>query len=137
MEFVRNNLLLIIVAVVSGGMLFWPLLRRTTGGPHVDTAAATRLINREDALVLDVRDPGEFGAGHILGARNVPLERIGPQGDLKEVGKKKERPLIVYCDSGARAVKAAAALRAQGFTQMFTLSGGLGAWQAAGLPVEK
>lgn len=134
MDFVRNNLLLIVVAVVSGGMLLWPLVRRSTGGPHVDTATATQLINREDALVVDVRDPGEFGAGHILGARNVPVERIA---EKPELGKKKERPLIVYCDSGARAVKAAAALRAQGFTRVVTLSGGLGAWQSAGLPVEK
>jgi rhodanese-related sulfurtransferase len=133
-EFVRNNLLLITVAVVSGAMLFWPLLRRGAGGPHVDTATATRMINREDALVVDVRDPGEFGAGHILGARNVPVERINEKAD---VGKKKDRPLIVYCDSGARAVKAAASLRAQGFSRVFTLTGGLGAWQAAGLPVER
>ena len=69
MDFVRNNLLLFVVAFVSGAMLLWPLFRRGAGGPWVNTAEATHLINREDALVLDVRDPGEFGAGHILGAR--------------------------------------------------------------------
>ena len=134
MEFVRNNLLLIVVAVVSGAMLVWPLVRRSTGGPHVDPAAATRLINREDALVIDVRDPGEYGAGHILGAKNVPLASVAERGDI---AKKKDRPLIVYCDSGARASKAASALRQQGFTRVLSLSGGLGAWQQAGLPVEK
>ncbi len=139
MEFIRNNLLLIVVALVSGGMLVWPYVRRSTGGPHVDTARATQLINREDALVVDVRDPAEYGAGHILGAKNVPVDRIGPQGEAKggELGKKKDRPLIVYCDTGSRASKAAGALRAQGFARVFTLSGGLGAWQQAGLPVEK
>lgn len=138
MDFVRNNFLLIAVAVISGAMLFWPLVRRGTGGPHVDTATATQLINREDALVVDVRDAGEFAAGHILGARNVPVDRIGSQGETRsDLGKKKDRPLIVYCDSGARATKAAAALRAQGFSRVVTLSGGLGAWQAAGLPVER
>jgi rhodanese-related sulfurtransferase len=133
-EFIRNNLLLIVVAFVSGAMLIWPFVRRGTGGPHVDPARATQLINREDALVIDVRDPGEYGAGHILGARNVPVARIGEKADL---GKRKDRPLIVYCDGGARASKAAAALRQQGYTQVVNLSGGLGAWQAAGLPVEK
>jgi rhodanese-related sulfurtransferase len=133
-EFVRNNLLLIIVAFVSGAMLVWPLVRRSTGGPYVDPAGATQLINREDALVLDVRDPGEYGAGHILGARNVPLASVAERADI---AKKKDRPLIVYCDSGARASKAAAALRRQGFTRVLSLSGGLGAWQQAGLPVEK
>jgi rhodanese-related sulfurtransferase len=133
-EFIRNNLLLIVVAVVSGAMLIWPFVRRGTGGPHVDPARATQLINREDALVIDVRDPGEYGAGHILGARNLPVARIDGKADL---GKRKDRPLILYCDSGARASKAAAALRQQGYTQVVNLSGGLGAWQAAGLPVEK
>ena len=75
-QFVQNNLLLIVVAFVSGAMLLWPLVRRTAGGPWVTPAQATHLINREDALVVDVREPGEYGAGHILGAKNVPLARM-------------------------------------------------------------
>ena len=62
------NPLLALTALVAGGMLLWPLLRRTTGGPWVNTTRAIELINREDALVLDVRDAGDYGAGHILGA---------------------------------------------------------------------
>jgi rhodanese-related sulfurtransferase len=137
-DFIRNNLLLIAVALASGGMLIWPLLRRTTGGPWVSTAQATLLINREDALVLDVREPGEYGAGHILGARNVPLAqidgRISPGGEL---AKRKDKPVIVYCDGGERASKAAAALRKLGFARVVNLSGGLPGWQQAGLPLEK
>ena len=133
-EFVRNNLLLIVVALVSGGMLLWPLFRRSAGGPWVNTAEATHLINREDAMVVDVREPAEYGAGHILGAKNVPLSRVG---DAAELAKRKEKPLIVYCDSGDRASKALAVLKKQGFTRVVNLSGGLGGWQQAGLPVEK
>jgi rhodanese-related sulfurtransferase len=133
MDFVRNNLLLFAVAFVSGAMLLWPLFRRSAGGPWVTTAEATHLINREDALVLDVRDPGEYGAGHILGAKNVPLSRLGDA----EVAKRKDRPVIVYCDGGERSSKAAAALRKQGLTRVVNLTGGLKAWQQAGLPVEK
>jgi rhodanese-related sulfurtransferase len=132
-EFVRNNLLLIVVAFVSGAMLLWPLVRRSTGGPWVNTAQATHLINREDALVVDVRDPGEYGAGHILGAKNVPLSRLGDG----ELSKKKERPVIVYCDGTDRSAKAIAALKKQGYARVVNLSGGLKAWQQAGLPVEK
>ena len=135
MDFVRNNLLLIVVAVVSGAMLIWPLLRRTTGGPWVDASMATQLINREDALVVDVRDPGEYGAGHILGAKNWPLDHIDERGG--EAARRKDKPVIVYCDTGERAPKAAAALRKHGFTRVVNLSGGLPAWQQAGLPVEK
>jgi rhodanese-related sulfurtransferase len=133
-DFLRNNLLLAGVAVASGGMLIWPLLRRTTGGPWVSTMQATHLMNREDALVVDVREPGEFGAGHILGARNVPLARLDGSGDL---AKRKDKPVILYCDGGERAAKAGSALRKLGFSRVVNLSGGLPAWQQAGLPVEK
>jgi len=134
-EFVRNNLLLFVVALVSGGMLLWPLVRRTTGGPWVSTTQATQLINRDDALVIDVRDPAEYATGHVLGAKNLPLARLDtPAGEL---GKRKDRPVIVYCDGGERAAKGIAALKKQGFTRVANLSGGIGAWQQAGLPVEK
>ena len=135
-DFVRNNLLLFVVAFVSGAMLLWPYVRRAGGGPAVSAAQATQLINREDALVLDVRDPGEYGTGHIIGAKNVPLSRIGAAGS-EIATKRKEKPVIVYCDTGNRSTKAAAALRSQGFGRVVSLSGGLGAWRQAGLPLEK
>ena len=135
MQFVQNNLLLIAVAFISGAMLLWPLVRRSTGGPWVTPAQATHLINREDALVLDVRDPGEYGAGHVLGAKNMPLSRLDQEP--AELAKRKEKPLIVYDDAGERSSKAVAALRKQGFTRVVNLNGGLKAWQQAGLPVEK
>jgi rhodanese-related sulfurtransferase len=134
-DFVRNNLLLFVTALVSGAMLLWPLVRRSTGGPWVNPAQATHLINREDALIIDVREPAEFAAGHVLGAKNVPLARLdAPAPDLL---KRKERPVIVYGDASDRAGKAAAALKKHGFTRITNLSGGLKAWQDAGLPLEK
>jgi rhodanese-related sulfurtransferase len=129
------NPLLAAVALISGGMLLWPLVRRTAGGPRITTTQAIELINRQDALVVDVRDPGDFAAGHILGAKNLPLARV--EEGAGEIAKKKERPLIVYDDGGERSTKAAAALKKQGFTQVANLAGGLGAWRQAGLPVEK
>jgi len=134
-DFVRNNLLLFAVAFVSGAMLLWPLVRRSAGGPWVTPAQATHLINREDALVVDVRDPGQYGAGHILGAKNVPLARIDEGSP--ELAKRKDRPLVVYDERGDRASKAVGALKKQGFSRVVNLSGGIGAWQQAGLPVEK
>jgi rhodanese-related sulfurtransferase len=83
-----------------------------------------------------VRDPGEYGAGHILGAKNLPLSRID-SGGAELAAKRKDRPVIVYCDTGNRAAKAAAVLKGQGYARVLSLSGGLGAWQQAGLPVEK
>ena len=135
MDFVRNNLLLFAVALISGGMLLWPLVRRSTGGPWVSPAQATHLINREDALVIDVREANEFGTGHVLGAKNIPAARMETAG--ADLMKKKDRPVIVYCDGGERAGKAMSALKKQGFTRVANLSGGIKAWQDAGLPVEK
>ena len=130
-----QNALLVATALVSGGMLLWPYVRRSTGGPWVNPSQATHLINREDALVIDVREPAEYGSGHVLGAKNLPLARLGTLG--ADIAKRKEKPVIVYCDGGERSAKAAAALRRQGFTRVASLSGGLNAWQQAGLPVEK
>src|SRR5690348_2932661 len=132
LDFVRNNLLLFGVAVTSGAMLLWPLVRRSTGGPSVDASGATRLINGEGAVVVDVREQGDYDSGHVLGARHVPMARLDSH-DLK----RKDKTLILYCDSGDRASKAAAALRKQGFEKVFVLSGGIGAWKQAGLPIEK
>jgi rhodanese-related sulfurtransferase len=135
MEFVVKNWMLFLVAFTSGAMLLWPLFRRASGGPWVSPTQATHLINREDALVVDVREPGEFGTGHILGAKNVPLARLDEGGG--GLATHKDRALILYCDAGARSGKAAAALKKLGFTKVVNLSGGLPAWQQAGLPVEK
>ncbi len=135
LDFLWKEKLLVAVAFISGGMLLWPLARRSTGGPWVDPLQATHLINREDALVLDVREPGEFGAGHVLGAKNVPLARLDALPN--DVARKKEKPVIVYCEGGERSGKALSSLKKQGFTRVANLSGGLKAWQQAGLPVEK
>jgi len=134
-EFVKNNIFLILVALVSGAMLLWPLVRRGTGGPWVNTLEATQLINRNDALVVDVRDAAEYAKGHILGARNIPLAELERRAE--ELMKHKAKPLIVYCDTGSRISGALPILRKQGFGSVVNLSGGYAAWQQAGLPVER
>ena len=127
--------MLVAVAVVSGTMLLWPYLRRGTGGPWVSTLEATQMINREDAVVLDVRDAAEFSAGHLPGARNMPLANI--ESRSAELDKIKAKPVIVLCADGSRASKAATVLREKGFAKVVNLSGGFPAWQQAGLPVAR
>jgi len=134
-KFVTENIFLIAIAFVSGGMLAWPLVRRGTGGPSVNTLEATMLMNKKDSLVLDVRDAGEFAQGHILSARNIPLGELEQR--LKEIERYKEKPVIVSCGVGNRAGSAAGLLRKQGFTNVVNLSGGIAAWRQAGLPTEK
>jgi len=133
-KFVLDNIFLIAVAFVSGAMLVWPLVRRGAGGPSVNTLEATQMINRQDALVLDVREQAEFAQSHILNARGLPLSQI--EARIGDIEKFKDKPVIVYC-AGNRSNAAAAALRKHGFSKVFNLSGGFPAWQQAGLPVQK
>ena len=135
MEFISKNIFLVMIAAVSGGMLLWPLLRKGAGGPWVNTLQATQLMNREDAVVVDVRPVADFAKGHILGARSIPLAELEKRaGDLD---KYKAKPVIIYCDAGNRAGGGVALLRRNGFANVVNLTGGYAAWQQAGLPVEK
>ena len=135
MKFVMDNIFLVAVAVVSGAMLVLPLLRRGAGGPSVTTLEATQMINRQDALLLDVREQAEFAQSHVLNARGLPLSQLDAR--LGDIEKFKDKPVIVYCATGNRSTTAAAALRKHGFTNVVNLSGGFVAWQQAGLPVQK
>jgi len=135
MEFITKNIFLSAIAAVSGGMLLWPLLRKGTGGPWVNTLQATQLMNRDDALVLDLRPADEFAKGHILGARSIPLADLARRAG--ELDKHKAKPVILHCGDGNRAGGGVALLRKSGFANVVNLSGGYAAWQQAGLPVEK
>ena len=134
-KFVGDNLFLVAVALVSGAMLIWPAVRRAGGGESVSTLQATLLMNQQNALMLDVREAAEYEKGHVLAARNIPLGEL--EARSAELEKHKAKPVIVVCDTGNRSGRAAAALRKLGFERVFTLAGGIGAWQQAGLPLEK
>ncbi len=131
------HMMLFGTAVVTGGMLLWPLINRLVGGgtPQVGASEAVQLINRRDALVLDVRAKGEFAAGHIPNARNIPMLELS--GRLRELEKFKARPIVINCQSGMRSASVCGLLRKNGFNEVFTLRGGLNGWVEASLPVEK
>jgi rhodanese-related sulfurtransferase len=135
LKFVTEHVFLVALAVVSGTMLVWPAIRRSTAGPSISTLQATLLINQQNALVLDVRDAAEYGGGHVLNSRHLPGAEL--EARCSELEKYKARPVIVVCESGNRSDKAVSTLRKQGFGQVFSLSGGIGAWRQAGLPLEK
>jgi rhodanese-related sulfurtransferase len=135
LEFLQKNILLVAAAAGSGAMLLWPLVRGSAGGSSVNTLQATQLINREDALVLDVRDAAAYAAGHILGAKNLPLEQLEKRA--AELDKHKAKPVIVACDSGTSSTRAVKLLKARGFANVVNLSGGFRAWLVGGLPVER
>ena len=131
MDCVQQNLMWVVAAVVSGSMLVMSFVRG--GGKGVSVTEATLMINREDAVVLDVRETQEWSAGHIANARHIAIGQLGKR--LSELEKFKERPVIVCCASGNRSSTACGTLKRAGFERVFNLSGGMGAWSGAGLPV--
>ena|SRR6185312_9732477 len=136
MDFLVRNWPLVLVFVLSGAMLLWPLLqRRLVPVREIGTLDATRLINSEDPLVLDVREPKEFAGSRLPNALHIPLSQLKDRG--AELAKFVARPVIVYCDRGLRGGAAAAALERLGFKRVQSLRGGLRAWKEAGLPMHK
>lgn len=130
------NMMLFGGAVASGALLLWPLLMRPfRAGSEVSAFEAVQLINRKDALVIDVRDTGEFEAGHIAGAKHVPEAQLADR--IKELEKFRERPVILACRSGSRSASAVKLLRSNGFAGAVNLGGGIGAWEQAGMPLQK
>lgn len=115
-------------------VMFYELRTRAGGVTHITAADAVRLINK-GALVIDVRKPEEFQAGHIVNARNVALDRL--QGEEDSIAKKKDKVLLAVCANGGLSGKAASLLRKAGYTNAFSLKGGLGGWRADNLPLVK
>jgi rhodanese-related sulfurtransferase len=135
-EFLSENVLLVGLLIGSGFMLLWPMLKRGAGGvAAVTPSEAVLLINRSNAIVLDVRDDAEFAAGHITDAKHIPLAQLPDR--IKELQKLKTKPILVNCQAGMRSAKACDILRKNEFTQVHNLQGGLNAWIQAKLPVIK
>ena len=134
MKFIIDNWHLILVALVSGALLVWPLIQGAAA-TGLTPAAAVQLINREKAVVVDVSEPAEFAAGHVVGSKNIPLGDF--EARLATVVKNKGLPLILVCQAGVRSGKAVMSAKKLGFEKAENLGGGLSAWKKANLPVEK
>ena len=116
-------------------MLLWPLLANGAQAGSLSASAAVQSINREKAVVVDVREADEFAAGHLVGSKNVPVGQL--EEKLQAAVKNKSLPLILVCASGARANRALAVVKKLGYEQAQVLGGGLKAWKEANLPLEK
>ena len=134
MDFLLANWMLILVALVSGSMLLAPMLRGGGGG-GLTPAGAVQLINRDKAVVIDVCDAGEYAAGHVVGAKSIPLADL--EAKLPGAVKNKATPVVLVCASGARSARAVAVAKKLGYDNAQSLAGGLKSWRDASLPVEK
>lgn len=135
MKFLIDNWMLISIAIASGGMLVWPLIAGSMNAGTLNASGAVQLINREKAVVVDICEPAEFAAGHVTGAKNIPLADL--EAKLPAMVKNKALPLILVCATGARSSRAVATAKKLGYEQAQSLGGGLKAWKDANLPLEK
>jgi rhodanese-related sulfurtransferase len=131
-KFLLDNWMLIAVALASGVALIVPTLGKGSGLSPQDMV---QLMNREKAVVIDVCSPEEFAQGHVIGAKNLPLGDL--EAKLAQVVKNKATPVVMVCQVGARSARAAATAQKLGYENVQSLAGGLKAWQAASMPIEK
>jgi rhodanese-related sulfurtransferase len=135
-KFLADNVLLIGLAIGSGFMLLWPMLKRSASGvANLTPTEAVLLMNRSNAVVVDVREATEYAQGHIADAKHIPLAQLGER--LKELTRYKDKPVLLHCQGGVRSAKACDLLAKNGFTKLYNLQGGINAWQQAKLPVVK
>ena len=135
-EFIGNHLLLammfaaILVALIGG-----EVSKLFRGYKELSPNGLTLLINRENALLVDLSSNQDYERGHIAGAKHVPLSQFDPEN--KDLAKVKELPVAVYCKTGTTSAQAAQRLVKAGFQHVYWLGGGLAAWQQADLPTTK
>ena len=134
MNFLIENWMLVAVAASSALALFWPAITKGAAG-GVEPSVAVMLINREKAVLIDVCEPAEFAQGHAVGSKNIPLAQL--EAELPSIVKNKSVPVILVCQAGSRASRAAAQAKKLGYERAQALAGGLRAWREASLPTEK
>lgn len=132
-EFIQRHPLIVgLAALLAILAVVIEFRHRSRGGIAVGPMQAVQLMN-SGAAVIDVRSAEQFAAGHIIDARNIAHDQLATQAD--SLKKYREKPVIVYCDTGATAGTAAKSLAAAGFTKVLNLTGGLNAWRQDNLPV--
>jgi rhodanese-related sulfurtransferase len=135
-EFIGNHFMLVslflLVVLMLGSTEFARLTRRYKA---IAPAELTRLVNRDNALLVDVSSSTEFEAGHIAGAKHVAMAQFDPEN--KDLAKVRDLPVIVVCRSGNTSASACAKLSGAGFTKVHWLDGGLASWTSADLPLAK
>ena len=135
-QFVIANWPLVLAFVM---ILLWIVCEETRkkvrGVTKLSPAEVTQKINRDNAVVIDVRDSKAFNEGHIIGSINVPVADV--EAKMKKLVKYKNRPVITVGASGMQSATVGAKLHAKGFTDVYHLNGGMPAWRRESLPITK
>jgi rhodanese-related sulfurtransferase len=132
-EFSGNHLVLVLALIVILVMLIGGEIRqRLSGTSELGPGEATRMLNHDNAIMVDMRSDDEYRNGHVVNAMHVPS-----QENLAVLDKYRDRPVIVYCNSGSRSAAFCRTLRKQGFASVYNLKGGILGWQKADLPLAR
>ncbi len=135
-EFISNHPYLIIALLITAILIIKSEFdSRFSGIDQLNTADAVRLLNQDDALVIDVRETAEYDSGHIKNSKHIPLASL--KDKLDELKKFKDKPILVYCRSGSRSYQACKTLKKAGFENTHNLSGGVMSWSSAKLPLTR
>ena len=135
-DFIASNLVLFAaLGIIIALILRMEIKRALRGFKSVTPAEAVRFINKEDALVLDIRESNELSQGSIRGAKHLALSVLKQR--LEELQEYIEKPIIMYCKTGNRSTQACEILKKNNFSNVMSLKGGLEAWKMDNLPVVK
>lgn len=131
----RNQMLSLILAGLTVAIIYSEISRLTRGFKALRPGELTVLMNRENALVVDLRPGADFAKGHIPGSKNVQMSQFDPES--KQLVAARALPVVLVCKTGATANDSARRLKKAGFQNVFVLDGGIGGWQQADLPLVK
>jgi rhodanese-related sulfurtransferase len=135
-QFVTNHWVLFTALAVIMVMLINNLMGSIGAvGRAISSQRAVQLMNRDGAIVVDVREPKDFNAGHIVGAINLPEARIAER--LKELEPHRNKPLLLCCATGMVAGRAGGVLKKHGYANLHVLKGGIAGWQQDNLPLTR
>lgn len=132
-EFISNHPFMVAAWVLT--LVMFILFERSKAGKAVTPAQATNLINKENAVIIDIRPKKEWDTGHITGAKHIPLADLDRKMD--ELIKYQQRPVIVVCNLGQAAGSATRKLKAAGYEKAVRLAGGMTEWKGQSLPIVK
>jgi rhodanese-related sulfurtransferase len=136
-EFIGNHMMLALLFVIlAAAIVAGEAMRLLRKYKELTPAELTQLINRENALVVDLSSINDFEKAHIPGSKHVAMSQFDPETN-KDLSKAKELPVVAVCKDGRTSDKAAARLVKAGFQRVYILGGGIYAWQQAQLPVAK
>ena len=127
-----ENIFLVGLIIISGVLLFFPKVL-SRDNKELGSKEVTLLINREPAMLVDVRSEADFRAGHITNAINIPLDQIEVQ--INKITSNSKKNIIVYCQKGVRSAQAFRLLNKLGLPKLYTIEGGLDAWLKNNLPI--